>query len=372
MQKIPFFLFLIAVVTVSIILDQSKLHTTQNEKRVLQYFYLPSCHDCLEQEDELKILLNEHRDISISYYDITVPESLAFYRKLAGSAGIPGTSYGIPAVYFGNTMHIGLTSASKILSGVSVSERDVPAQSFSVPFVGSVAVSSVSLPVLAVLMGLVDGINPCAMWVLVYLIGLVSGLRDKRIITFIVGTFVAASGILYFLFMSAWLNVFLLSSSIRIVKIGIGAFAFGSGIWGISSLVQTRGALTCDIGNPGQRKKLMDSMKDIVKRPFSIALVFGIIGLAFVVNSIEFLCSSALPALFTGVLTEQKLPAIQYYGYIGLYTVFFMLDDLVVFSLAVFAISKTFETRYAAISRWIGNILMAVLGFLLLFFPRLL
>jgi hypothetical protein len=98
----------------------------------------------------------------------------------------------------------------------------------------------------------------------------------------------------------------------------------------------------------------------------------SIVALAFAVNSIEFVCSSAIPAVFTQVLALKQLPMLEYYFYILLYDLFFMLDDLIIFGLAAFAVSRSIGQSYTKWSKLFGGIIMLILGLLLLFFPHLL
>ncbi|MBT4540979.1 hypothetical protein HOC35_05690 [Candidatus Woesearchaeota archaeon] len=222
-------------------------------------------------------------------------------------------------------------------------------------------------------MGLIDGFNPCAMWVLVFLIGILLEVKDRKRVWLIVGSFVLASGILYFLFMTAWLNVFLLAGYIRMLTVLIGLFALGGGIINVKEYIESRNQpLTCKIGDIESRAKTMDKVKHIATAPLTITIFFSIIALAFVVNSVEFVCSSAIPAVFTQVLALSGLGALKYYLYIGLYTFFFMLDDLVIFGLAAFTINSSFGEKYAKYCHLAGGVIMVVLGFLLLFMPELL
>ena len=194
----------------------------------------------------------------------------------------------------------------------------------------------------------------------------------KRKIWLLVGSFVFASGVLYFLFMTAWLNAFLLVGYFRPMTIAIGLVALGGGILNVREFVTTKGALVCEIQGEESRKKTMSRMERIVSAPVTLATIGGIIALAFVVNSIEFVCSSALPAIFTHVLSLSNLSTIQYYGYILLYDFFFMLDDLIIFSSAAFAMTSGLGDRYAKYCKPVGGAILMILGALLLFAPHLL
>lgn len=240
------------------------------------------------------------------------------------------------------------------------------------PFIGEVKLSTYSLPSLAVILGIIDGCNPCAMWVLAYLISLIMTLRDRRKIWLLVGSFVFASGVLYFLFMTAWLNAFLLIGYSRPVTMVIGLVALGGDILNVREFIKAKGAIVCELGDEESRKKTMSKMKKIVFSPLTLATIVGIVGLAFVANSIEFLCSSALPAIFTRVLSLRNLTSFRYYAYILLYDFFFMLDDVVIFSLAAFAVTSNVGERYVKYCKPVGGAILLVLGGLLLFAPNLL
>jgi hypothetical protein len=219
---------------------------------------------------------------------------------------------------------------------------------------------------LAVILGLVDGFNPCAMWVLVYLISLIATLKDRKRIWLIVGSFVLASGVLYFLFMTAWLNAFLFIGFIKPVTVVIGLVALGGGILQIREFIETKGAIVCEVTDEESRKKTMTRVQRIVSSPITLGTIVGIIALAFAVNSIEFVCSAAVPAIFTHVLSLAGLTTFQYYSYILLYVLFFMLDDLIIFGTAAIAMTSGLGERYAKYFRPVGATILIILGLLLL------
>ena len=247
-----------------------------------------------------------------------------------------------------------------------------PSTIVEIPLVGEIDARDFSLPVLAVVLGLVDGLNPCAMWVLVYLISLVLSLKDRRKIWLIVGSFVFASGVLYFLFMTAWLNAFLFMGYVRELTLLIGFFALWVGITDIYESIRDRGRPTCQIGDRESKNRTMARIKEVALSPLSVGSFFAIIALAFIVNSIEFLCSAAIPAVFTYILSISPLSPIQYYMYILIYVLFFMLDDLLIFATAAFAVTSSIGERYAGYTKPVGGVIMLAIGVILIFFPDLL
>lgn len=251
-------------------------------------------------------------------------------------------------------------------------DLSAPSTMVDIPLLGEIDAKDFSLPVLAIILGLVDGLNPCAMWVLVYLISLVITLKDRRKIWLIVGSFVFASGALYFLFMTAWLNAYLFMGYVRQLTLLVGFFALWVGVVDIYEAIKNRGKLTCEVGNSESKGKTMARIKRVALAPLTVGSFLAIIALAFVVNSIEFLCSAAIPAVFTYILSISALSTLKYYLYILLYDFFFMLDDLVIFVTAAFAATSGLGEKYAVYTRPIGGVVMLAIGIILIFFPTVL
>ncbi|MFC2045489.1 hypothetical protein ACFLUH_02280 [Chloroflexota bacterium] len=348
----------------------------------VHFFYLPTCSHCEEQAPFNEELVESYPSITLISHDASNAENYALLLRTLNSASIDNPSF--PVTSFGGLVFNGWESEG--ITGLQIREAleacltgncpgapdEEPVEEVTLPFIGKIIVSDYSLPSLAIVLGVADGFNPCAMWVLVYLISLVVTLNDKRRIWLLVGSFVFASGVLYFLFMTAWLNAFLLIGYSAIMTTIIGLVALGAGILNVKEFIVTKGAIVCEVVGEESRKKTMSRVERVILSPMSIATIAGIIGLAFVVNSIEFLCSAALPAVFTGVLAISDISNFQYYAYILLYVVFFMIDDLIIFGTAAFAVNSSLGDRYVKYSKPVGGTIMLVLGALLIFAPNLL
>ena len=350
----------------------------------VHYFYLPGCSHCEAQKPFNEELAASHPSISLIYHDVTKPKESALLTQMAADSGVDDDTLEFPITIFGGLIFDGWDSAETTGAEIEESlqhclsgdcrepETQQPRDTVNLPIVGEIQPADYSLNSLAVTLGLVDGFNPCAMWVLAYLISLIATLRNKRRAWLVVGAFIFASGVLYFLFMTAWLNAFLLIGYFRPVTIGIGLLALGGGIINIREYIKTKGALVCEVAGEGTKKKTMSRMEKILSSPLTLATVAGIIALAFVVNSIEFACSAAIPAVFTHILSLKDLTSFQYYRYIALYVFFFMLDDAIIFGSAAFAINSRWGERCAKYSRPVGGTLLIVLGAIILFAQNLL
>lgn len=350
-------------------IDEKVSNINQNE---LLVFIQDGCIHCKHAED---FLANSTFDgIKVVYHNLKDQTSMGLLFQYITKLHISEKGLGTPIFVFNDNYIVGFgeeqkDSLTKLLNNEKLEETE-PKNEVDLGFFGKYNLLNTSLPVLSIVMGLADGFNPCAMWVLVYLISICATLNDKRKIWFLVGSFVISSGILYFLFMTAWLNVFLYIGYIRILGLAIGIFAMYFGILSIYEYLKSGGFIQCKLQNNETRKQSMNKIQNLVLAELSLASVFGIVCLAFVVNSIEFACSAVLPATFTFVLTQAGLSTIVYYLYILLYTIFFMLDDMIIFGLAVFAINKYTGTKYEKYSTLIGGIIMFIIGIFITFFPK--
>lgn len=250
-------------------------------------------------------------------------------------------------------------------------QRMVP-PTVSIPFIGEVRTADVSLPVLTIALGALDGFNPCAMWVLVFLIGLLVGMQDHFRMWTLGTAFIAASALVYFLFMAAWLNFLLFIGAVVWVRAGVGLVALAGGFYYLREYFQNPDAV-CKVTAPQARRRVFDSLRKLASESrFWLALA-GILALAFAVNLVELLCSAGIPAVYTQVLALSKIPTWQYYAYLGLYVLVFMLDDLFVFVVAMKTLQVTgATTRYVRFSHLAGGIVLLAIGALLLLRPDLL
>ena len=345
----------------------------------VHFFYVQGCHHCEDQKPFNKRLEDTY-SINITRHDATTPQGSTLLHEMLEERGVEFEP-GFPITIFGDQVFGDWESEETSGRAIETAlqqclAEDCPAPpgeqngddggKIVLPIFGEIDLGDYSLPTLAVILGLVDGFNPCAMWVLVYLISVIATLRDRKRIWLIVGSFVLASGILYFLFMTAWLNVFMLLGYVKAVTIVIGLVALGGGMLQVREVIETRGAVVCKVTDEESRQKTMTRVQKIVSSPITWGTIVGIVALAFTVNAIEFVCSAAIPAVFTRVLSLASLTTFQYYAYILLYDLFFMLDDLVIFGTAAFALTSSLGDRYAKYSRPIGAALLIILGLLLL------
>lgn len=240
------------------------------------------------------------------------------------------------------------------------------------PFIGKVNLKSFSLPLVSILIGIIDGFNPCAMWVLLFLISTLIGMKDKKRLWALGLTFLVTSAFVYMAFMVSWLSFAKMISGVVLVRIMIAIVAIIGGAINLNSFANSLGKDDgCDVVDAKKRKKVFSKIKKFTHEKSFIMAIIGVILLAISVNLIELACSAGLPVIFTSLLAMNDLSAIQYWIYIIIYIFFFMIDDLIIFAIAVKTMQLTgISTKYTKYSHLVGGILMFIIGILLIVKPE--
>ena len=240
----------------------------------------------------------------------------------------------------------------------------------SLPLLGEVEIATLSLPALTVLLAAIDGFNPCAMWALMFLMGLLVGIPDRMRMWALGAAFIAASAAVYYLFLAAWLNLLLFIGMMLWIRIAVATVALAGGAYYLREFFVNPEAL-CRVTGGASRQRVLTQLRAIaLEQRFWLALV-GIVALAVAVNLVEFVCSAGIPAVYVQVLTLSALPAWQYHAYLLLYILVFMLDDLLIFIIAMKTLQVTGLTgAYARWSHLIGGVLLLLIGVLLLLKPE--
>ena len=237
-----------------------------------------------------------------------------------------------------------------------------------IPLLGKVNVKEVSLPLISIVIGFVDGFNPCAMWVLIFLISMLFNMKNRKKMWILGLTFIFFSALVYLFFMMAWLNLAstIISTWFKYI-IAIVAI-IGSFINIRSYLNERKKDAGCQVTSSTKRKKIIYKIQKIVNEKSFILALIGIMALAFSINLIELACSAGLPVLFTQILAINNLSVFEYSLYIFLYLLFFIIDDLVIFIIAMVTLKITgISNKYTKYSHLIGGIIMFIIGILMAF-----
>jgi glutaredoxin len=359
----------------------------------IEVFVRNGCPHCAKAEAFLETLQQEQPNLKIVIYNVTEQaEALQRLQLLAKNQGI--TTVRIPAFQVRGQLLIGYsdeTSTGQLIrdvlaqGGAVATHQDsadsceavqvtaceattTPAPpSFAVNFLGhKVSLEQVGLPLFTLAMGLLDGFNPCSMWVLLLVIALLAPMNDRPRMLAIAGTFVAVEGIAYFVFMAAWLNLFLLIGLSRLSEISIALIALVAGLLNLKDFWRLGWGVSLSIPDKA-KPAIYQRIRAILQAENMTAAIIGAIVLAVLVQIVEFMCTSGFPALYTRILTLKQLDTMSYYGYLLLYNIAYMLDDLIILSIGVITLSQhRLQEKEGRWLKLISGLTMVGLGIFLL------
>ena len=307
---------------------------------------------------------------------------------LAAAAEVGETISGVPTFLFCDTMITGYDGpegvGDEISSGldacyatytmqeVSPSVTAAQRQEVAVPLIGTVSASSVPLPVFTAVVAGLDAFNPCAFFVLLFLLSLLVHARNRARMAVVGFTFIAISGILYFVFMAAWLNIFLVVGHLTWITTAAGVIAVTIALLNLKDYARpgSGGSLSIpETAKPG----LFARMRGLVSEDRFVPVLGATVALAVVANSYELLCTAGLPMIFTRVLTMHDLSTPGYYGYLALYNMIYIIPLLGIVIAFVWTLgSRKLQPEEGRALKLLSGTMMLGLGTVLLFAPEML
>lgn len=405
-KKILYTLAFWSLVFIPMEVFASETSSVAEGKVLIEMFERQDCAHCQEEKVYLEKLQEQRDDIEVRFLDIETKDGKNLYDRFTEaqqlSKATPITVIGVTVLQGFDTeettgVHIEkLIKANKgtdlvgiegLLSGISsdatekvgeICEGDVcalPAEEHffvTLPFTNkTLNVMQYSLPVLSGVLGLIDGFNPCAMWVLVTFLLVLVQMGSRRRMWTVAGLFIIAEAVMYYLILNIWFTTWDFVGLDRFITPIVGIVSIGGGLFFLYEWHKSDG--TCQVVNLEGRVKISGRIKKLASEPFTWLTAIGVIALAFSVNVIEFACSIGIPQAFTKIIQMNDLNFLQTQWYMALYILFYMVDDFLVFGLALWGFEKLHLTQaYSKWSNLIGGILMLFLGYLLIFHPTVL
>jgi len=340
---------------------------------LIELFTRPGCPHCERAKAFLEALAARWPGLVVVERDVVAdPAARAELERRSRAAGIHPP--GVPAFAIGDAFVVGFHDAEttgRELEALLVEapSRAPPQDEVRVPILGSLRVERLGLPLFTLVLGLLDGFNPCAMWMLLFLLSLLVHLRSRTRMLVVGGTFVLVSGLWYYALLAAWLNVFLWIGFVRGVQIALGLVAIGIGAIHVKdALAPGRGP---SLAIPERAKPgLYARVRSVLYAEHLGSAIVAVAILAALVNSVEMLCTAGLPALYTHVLSLQPLSPAAHYAYLGLYVAAYVFDDAILLCLAVATLgSRKLQAREGRWLNGIAGMLLVALGLALLLQP---
>jgi len=344
-------------------------------------------------QKELKDLLfakNLFEKLENKVFDIVEPQKV----KFSGSAFPPSSGF-VPYAEFDHAIKITLSKneispppSSPEETHPTASEEEVKPEEVTpteevvqgseeetvqLPIIGKIETKKFSLPILTFLIALADGFNPCAFFVLTFLLAALIGLAGARKkILLVGGVFIFFSALFYFLFMAVLLNVFQFGGKITILTIIAGLIAVFAGLINIKDYFFFQKGISLTLPK-SHKERFIQRVKNLSLAKSTWALIGATSIIAATVNIYELLCTFGFPMVYTRVLTLRNLPPVQYYLYLIFYNLIYVIPLVVI--VLIFAVTlgkRTFSQLWVRRLKLISGFMILFLGLILMIKPKLL
>ena len=369
----------------------------------LYFFHGDGCPHCAEEEKFLAKIEKKYSYVKIIRYEVWKNKSNALLMDRVGNrydvatSSVPLTVISGTAIsgysesigirieraikYYKDNPKENINYVSQIKNGTfdedeikdSFSEADKKTDEstkIKLPLLGKINLKDFSLPTAATLIGLVDGFNPCAMWVLLFLISMLLGMKDRKRMWILGLTFLLSSALVYMAIMLSWFNIVVNVMASVIFRNIISVIAIVGAIINLRAFFKSNDS-GCEVVDDKKRKKVISKIKDFTKEKSLFIALGGVIFLAVSVNVIELACSAGLPLVFTQLLAINNVSSFESFIYTLIYIFFFLIDDIIIFLIAMSTTKiHAISTKYNKYSHLIGGILMLIIGILLLVKPE--
>lgn len=373
-MKHPIFKAHVALIISLVLLAGARVVTGKADSPpgvTLYFFWGEGCPHCERAKPFLEELKRKYPLLRIESCEVLEHrENIPRLMEMAKACNQEAT--GVPTFIIGDRMLSGFSAKTaaeleQLVKSALVEvvakqpEQSTPgaADAIAIPFIGSIDTSTLSLPVFTIIVAGLDSFNPCAFFVLFFLLSLLIHAHSRSRMLLIGGVFVLFSGLVYFLFMAAWLNLFLLTGTLPAVTVAAGIIALVVAAINIKDFFFFEQGFSLVI--PEEKKpKLFARMRNLLRADSLPSMVAGTAVLALAANSYELLCTAGFPMVFTRMLTLQQLSTLEYYGYLAFY------NGVYIIPLAVIVGVFTVTLGSRKLTEWQGRILKLVSGLMML------
>ena len=321
----------------------------------VDFFYSPTCPHCAKEKVFLRGLEEKYPDLSINQYDVINSQEnrkilSEFYKKYEVPKSFQGL---VPATFtptkyfigFDDKVAAGLESCLKecLASGsqeLSLANTSIIEKSVKIPLLGEIKLVGLSFPVMAVALGSLDGFNVCSLGALMIILSLVLAFKSRKRILLFGGIYLLTTAIVYGFLIFFWYKLFeAMAPYLKIMNILIGVLGVSGGIYFFRQFLKSiKNPLVCD-SDGGQKisSKFLPKLQKLLSSPSSLLLAAAaILAFAFVLTVVEFPCSAVVPIAFAAVMAQAGLSSSSYLLYIIIYIIFYLLDEIIIFLIALF------------------------------------
>ena len=382
---------------------EDKIYDIVGEKKsetvTIYFFHSDTCSHCKAEKKFLESIKKDYPNLVIRSYEVSSSTNYDYMKIAKDRMG--STSTGVPFTVIGDEFFNGYMASigsrmkatldsyyndntevetpaleepkEEIDEESKLEEKEEPKKEenteYDIPLLGKIDAKEASIPLIAIILGFIDGFNPCALWILLFLINMLFNMKNRKKMWLLGTTFLVTSAFVYFLAMLG-LSVVLSFAAITWVRRIIALVAIIGGVLNLRSYLTAKED-GCHVVDEKKRKKYFTKIKALTAEQNLLIALIGIIALAASVNLVELACSAGFPTIFITILELNNIDGLIKIGYILIYILFFLIDDLAIFIIAMLTLKISgVTTKYSKLAHLVGGIIMIIIGLLLIFKPE--
>ncbi|HCI13309.1 MAG: hypothetical protein A2063_11200 [Gallionellales bacterium GWA2_60_142] len=349
----------------------------------LYFFWSLTCPHCAEAHPYIVAIPQARPWVKLHALELSRnADNLRRYQTMAERSGMEATS--VPAMLFCGESHIGWESDAT--TGALIRQRlddcragalanrptqTPPAETIRLPLLGDTDPAGMSLPALTLILAGLDAFNPCAFFVLLFLLSMMAHQRSRLRMLAIGGVFVLVSGLMYFAAMAAWLNIFQLFGHLAWITVAAGVLAVFIGAVNVKDFFLFERGLSLSIPE-SKKPDIFRRARAILNAESLPAMLSATLFLAIAANFYELLCTAGFPMVYTRLLTLADLAPAARYGYLAAYNLIYVLPLALIVVAFVRAVeARRLTEREGRLLKLMSGVMMLGLGSMLLLAPEL-
>jgi thiol-disulfide isomerase/thioredoxin len=361
--------------------------SAQAERLPIYYFWGDGCPHCAEQKPFLEELERRYPQIEVHAFEVWYePDNRPLFFEMAAAAGIEAS--GVPTTFIGGRVWVGYNEAIRREMEEAVGAcleltcpdpgegfvvAEVPGgTTIALPMIGPIDLGARSLALSTAMIAFVDGFNPCSLWVLSMLLAVVIHSGSRRKILFVGLTFLLVTAAVYGVFIAGLFSVFTYVSYLGWIQVIVALFAAGFALVNIKDYFFYRQGLSLTIAD-AHKPKLYRGIRNIMAPDRSLLAMMGVTAaVALGIALVELPCTAGFPVLWSNLVAGRSVDAWAFASLLGLYLSIYLLDELIVFAVAVFTLrASRLEERHGRALKLVGGMIMLALALVLLVRPEL-
>ena len=372
MRKIVFLIFFIFLATLITRLVFAQTNLPADEARLeVNFFYSETCLHCKAEQAFLDKIEPKYPDVRFNRHPVSQAECREELIDLCQKYGIEKYVGLVPITFVGEEFFLGFDNENNIGKKIedsikkqlgNISNGQENDKKFHLPIIGEVNLTKYSLPLQAIILGFFDGFNVCSLGALVLILGLVLILKSRKKILLFGGLFILTTTIIYGVLIFLWYQLFyFLGPALKIMNVFVGILGIGGGIYFLRQFIKARKKdPTCD----SQGNKIVAKHSEKIQKAFQETggiwgLIIAVLIFAAVITIVEFPCSAVIPVLFAGIMAHAKISILAYIVNLVIYLIFYILDEIIVFLIAV--ITMNIKIASGKAMKWLNLVEAIVL-----------